>query len=284
MLAPSEKKNYDSKYRFCEELEKVFDNFLKYHMKILLGDFNAKVGRENIFKLTIGNESLHQDSNDDGIRNSKLATSKNLVVKSMMFPHQNISRPGPLLMGTLNQVDRILIGRRWHSSILDIRIVRRADCDTDHYLVVAKVRERLAVSIQTARKCDGERFNLRRLNELEVRKRYRSEISNRFAALENLFDGQDINRASENIKENIKTSTKENLGLHELKQHRPWFDKESVGFLDQRKQATIQWVQDPRQSNVDNLNTVRHKASRHFRNKKKAYLKAKSRNLKITVR
>jgi len=63
----------------------------------------------------------------------------------------------------------------------------------------------LAVSIQAAQKCDGVRFNLRRLNELEVRKQYHSEISNRFAALENLIDGQDINRAWENIKENIKT-------------------------------------------------------------------------------
>ena len=71
-------------------------------------------------------------------------------------------------------------------------------------MVVAKVRERLAVSIQAAQKCDGERFNLRRLNELEVRKQYHSEISNRFAALQNLIDGQDINRAWENIRENIK--------------------------------------------------------------------------------
>jgi hypothetical protein len=45
-----------------EELEQVFYHFPKYHMKILLGDFNGKVGRENIFKPTIGNESLHQDS------------------------------------------------------------------------------------------------------------------------------------------------------------------------------------------------------------------------------
>jgi len=46
-------------------------------MKILLGDFNAKVGRENIFKLTIGNDSLHQDSNDNGVRIVNFATSKN---------------------------------------------------------------------------------------------------------------------------------------------------------------------------------------------------------------
>ena len=48
-------------------------------MKILLGDFKVKVGRENIFKPTIGNESLRQDSNDNGVRIVKVSTSKNLV-------------------------------------------------------------------------------------------------------------------------------------------------------------------------------------------------------------
>ena len=101
--------------------------------------------------------------------------------------------------------------------------------------------------------------------------------------MENLDVDEDVNRAWENIKEHIKTSAKESLGLHELKQHKQWFDKECVGFLDQRKQAKMQCLQDPSQSNVDNLNNVRHDASRHFRNKKE-YLKAKLRNLKLTVR
>ena len=65
---------------FYEEIEEVFDHFPKYHMKILLGDFNAKVGREDIFKPIIGQESLHQDSNDNGVGNVNFATSKNLVV------------------------------------------------------------------------------------------------------------------------------------------------------------------------------------------------------------
>jgi len=56
-------------------------------MKILLGDFNALVGRENIFKPTVGNESLHQDGNDNGARIVNFATSKNLVVRSMTFLH-----------------------------------------------------------------------------------------------------------------------------------------------------------------------------------------------------
>ena len=79
----------------------------------------------------------------------------------------------------------------------------------------------------------------------------------------------------ENIEENIKTSAKDNLGLRELKQHKPWFYEERLGSLDQRKQPKMQWVQNPGQSSVDNLNNVRCDARKHFRNKNKAYLRAK---------
>jgi hypothetical protein len=60
-----------------------------------------------------------------------------------------------------------------------------------------------------------------------------------------------------------------------LKQHKPWFDEECFGILDQRKQAKIQWIQDPSQNSVDYPNNLKRDASRHFRNKKKAHLKAK---------
>jgi hypothetical protein len=58
--APTVDKTDDVKDSVYEELECVFDKFPKYHMKILLGDFNAKVGREEIFKSTFGSESLHE--------------------------------------------------------------------------------------------------------------------------------------------------------------------------------------------------------------------------------
>ncbi|PNF36269.1 hypothetical protein B7P43_G06499 [Cryptotermes secundus] len=146
--APTEDKIDDIKDRFYEEVEHVFDKFPTYPIKILLEDFNAKVGREDIFKPTIWNESLHEISNDNGVRVVNFATSKNLTVKSTMFPHRNIhnftwtSPDGKIH----NEIDHISIDRRRHSSILDVRSFRAADCDTDHYLVAADVRERLAVS------------------------------------------------------------------------------------------------------------------------------------------
>ena len=83
--------------------------------------------------------------------------------------------------------------------------------------MVAKLRERLAVRKQAAHKLEGERFNLRKLKELEVKEKYQIEITNSFAAWENLNVDEDVNRVWENIKENIKTSAKESLGLHEWK-------------------------------------------------------------------
>jgi hypothetical protein len=56
------------KESFYEELEGVFNKFPKYHIKILLEEFNAEVGREDIFKPTTGNENLHEISNDSGVR------------------------------------------------------------------------------------------------------------------------------------------------------------------------------------------------------------------------
>jgi hypothetical protein len=153
--------------------------------------------------------------------------------------------------------------------------LRRADYDTDDFLVIARVGERMSVSKQAAWKFDVQRSSLKKQRELEVSKQYQMKISYRFADLENLNDSKDINRGWENIKENVKTSAKESLGLYEWKQHEPWFDEECSKFLDQRKQAKMWQLQDPTKSNEDNVNNVRRETSGHFRNKKREYLKAK---------
>jgi hypothetical protein len=107
--------------------------------------------REGIFKPIIGNESLHEASNDNGVRVVNFATSKNRIVKNTTFPHRDINWTSPDGV-THNQIDHVLINKRQHSNILDVRSFRRADCDTDHYLVVAKLRKGISVSEQARKK------------------------------------------------------------------------------------------------------------------------------------
>jgi hypothetical protein len=116
---PCEDKSDDVKDSFYEELGRVFDQFPRYDMKI-----------------------SHEISNDNGLRVVNFAPSKNFVVKSTILSHCSIhkytwtSPDGQ----THNQIDHILIDRRRHSSIFDVRSFSGADCDTDHYLVFAKLR------------------------------------------------------------------------------------------------------------------------------------------------
>jgi hypothetical protein len=145
-----------------------------------------------------------------------------------MFPHCIINKytwTSPE-GNTHNQIDHVLIDRRRHSSVLDVRSFRGAACDTGHYLVVAKVRERLAVSKRAAQKIDTEGFNVKNLNKEDVKEQYQVTIRNKLAALENLEDSGDINRAWDNMRENVKISAQESLGYCETKHRKPWFDEE----------------------------------------------------------
>jgi hypothetical protein len=150
---------------------------------------------------------------------------------------------------------------------------QQAYCDTDHYLVVAKFKEQLAVNKQRSHRFNMERFNLKKLNEVEGKEQYYVEVSNRFAALEDFDAEVEINSAWEMIRENIKISAKESLGYCELKKHKPWFDEACSKLVDQTKHAKFQWLQDPSEINGDYLKIVRCEASRYFRNKKREYLK-----------
>jgi hypothetical protein len=75
---PCEEKSDDVKDSFCEELDMyLISRYRRHNIKKLLGEFNAKVGTEDIFKQTIGNDSPHEINNYNGVTVINIATSKN---------------------------------------------------------------------------------------------------------------------------------------------------------------------------------------------------------------
>jgi hypothetical protein len=131
--APYEDKSDDREDSFCEEPRHIFDQFPRYSMKILLGDFDAKVGREDVFKPTIMNESSHKINDDNGVRVINFATSENLVDTVLCFLIAAFRNALTSPEGKMHsQIDHVLIDRRWHSSILEVQSFRGAICDT-HY-------------------------------------------------------------------------------------------------------------------------------------------------------
>jgi hypothetical protein len=130
-------------------------------------------------------------------------------------------------------------------------------------VVVVEVRERLAVNKQRSQRFNMEGFNFKKLNEVEGKEKFRVEVSNRFAAVEDL-DAEAKLSAWERIRENIKMLAKVSLGYFELKKHKLWFDEGCSRLLDQRKQAKLYWLQDPSEMNWDNLKNVRREAKRYW--------------------
>jgi hypothetical protein len=127
--------------------------------------------------------------------------------------------------------------------------------------VVAKVRERLAVNKQRSQRFNMERFILKKLDQVEGKEQFRFEVSNKFAALEDVDTEVEINSAWETVRDNITISAKESIGYFELKKHKTWFDEGCSKLLDRRKEAKLQWLQDPSEINGDNLNNVRRKVA-----------------------
>jgi hypothetical protein len=191
VYAPAEVKIGQVKYNFSEELERVFDEVLKDHMKYLVRDFNAKVGREDIFKSTIENQSSQEVSNDNGVRVVNFPASKILTAKSIIFLCSNINKFAWTSPDgkTHNQIDHILISDAVQMYLMSVH--------------------------------SGQRFIIKKLNEAEGNEKYRVEILYRFADLE-YFDAEvDINSSLATLVQNINMSAKECIGYYELKEHKP---------------------------------------------------------------
>ena len=135
---------------FYNLLEQSINQITRSDIKIILGDFNAEVGKKNIYKHIIGNESLRNETNNNGIRMIQFAISKVLNVRSKIFPHKDIhnetwySADGR----TANQTDHVLISDRFKSAVTDIRALRGPNTGSDHNFLTINFKVKLRVKTE----------------------------------------------------------------------------------------------------------------------------------------
>jgi endonuclease/exonuclease/phosphatase family metal-dependent hydrolase len=143
---PTERKDEEQKGAFYELLERLYLKGPKHDIMIVMGDFNANMGKEHSFAPNVGQYSLHEEANDNGWRMIDFAVVRGMVVSSTLFHNKSIplqmwSSPDSL---SANQIDHVMFDSRHTTDIMDVRSHRGANCDSNHYMVKAKLRQRIA--------------------------------------------------------------------------------------------------------------------------------------------
>jgi hypothetical protein len=138
-------------------LEKNINKIASSNIKIVFGVFNAKVGKENIYKPTTGNKSLRNETNYDKTKMIQFAIFNGFNVRSTTFPHKDIHKETWHSAGgrSVNQIDKVLISNKFRSAITDIRALREPDIRSDHNLL--KINFDIKLRVKTEKKYNEKR-------------------------------------------------------------------------------------------------------------------------------
>ncbi|KAL4143877.1 hypothetical protein QTP88_006132 [Uroleucon formosanum] len=203
--APTENKEDQSKEEFYNQIERVYDSILHRTRKIIIGDLNAKIGKEQIFKPTIGEHSLHEISNDNGSKLISFALSKNMTISSSQFPHKEIHKHGYRLM--------------------DIQKPNRPY----HFLVKVKLHIKLPIKWNQKRKT-SRKFDIDKLEVEQIANEYRKGLKDKWNNNLNLNYQEHWTQLSKTIKEVVE----DKIGIVNNKKTKQWFNENCEKAIQER--------------------------------------------------
>ncbi|XP_058064586.1 uncharacterized protein LOC131214225 [Anopheles bellator] len=258
----------DDKDEFYAQLEREYDHCPKHEIKIVIGDFNAQVGQEKEYKPVIGGFSAHQRTNEMGLRLIDFATSKNMAVRSTCFQHSLLHKytwrsPNQ----TETQIDHVLIDCRHFSDITDVRSYRSANVDSDHYLVMVKMRPKLS-GVNNVRYQRPPRLDLERLKQSDVAEDYAHSLE---AALpdEDELEETPLENCWNSIKTAINSVAGNVIGHVRQTQRNEWFDDECRRVMDEENAARAVKLRSGTRQNVERHRQKKMQRTRIFREKKR---------------
>ena len=207
-------------------------------MVVVLGDFNATIGEE-VLGVT-GPYALGQQSSDNGERLLSFATTHGLCVTNTMFQHKQIHQASwypPNAKAQPSLKDYILVRQRMRSFILDTRVYRGADIDSDHRLVVTSIILKLN---RHKKKSMKSKFNVSLLTHDDVQSAFMESIQDKF---NRRCTSADINGKYSEMKEAILETAEEHLkGCRKVQ--KSWFSNATLKIIEEKRMAFIRWQED----------------------------------------
>ena len=232
--APTEDADDTAKTEFYQQLSDTFDELPGHDIKLVMGDFNARITSDHtLWPGVIGKHSLHASSNNNGTRLLDFCALNQLTVGGTLFQHNDIHKgtwrsPDGR---TVTQIDHICISTKWNHSLLDIRSFRGADIGSDHYLV----RGQLRVKLQAVQKRQSRQHAIPALEQLRDQSKveeYTIALSNRFSCLS--VEDEPIDETWVNFKEIVNDVSMQVLGQRPKKRRQEHLSQNTKRLLSER--------------------------------------------------
>ncbi|XP_052903021.1 uncharacterized protein LOC128310418 [Anopheles moucheti] len=260
----------DDKENFYTQLEREYDRCPQHDVKIVIGDFNAQVGREEVYKPTIGSSSTHQLTNDNRLRLVNFASSKHMTIRSTFFQHApRFSYTWRSPQQTYSQIDHVLIDGRHFSDIIDIRTYRGANVDSDHFLVMVKLRQKLSVA-NKLRYQPTPRLNTDRLRQADVARDLAIALEEALPE-DTTTEAKSLNNHWRIVGQAISSTAERTIGRVTRNQRKEWFDDECRRALSEKNAARTRMLQRETRQNVENYKRLRRQQTRLFQEKKRSF-------------
>ncbi|XP_055997865.1 craniofacial development protein 2-like [Ostrea edulis] len=229
--APTDDAEDEEKISFYDSLQKVVDDTPSHDVLLILGDLNAKVGKCNQGKETIMGQQGIGECNNNGERLCTFCQENDLVIGGTIFMHKDIHKTtwNSPDGHTKNQIDHIIINKRWRSSLLDVVAKQGADVGSDHSLVLAKIK----LKLRKSRKKDQRPppINIQKLKDTKTLRSFQLKIQNKFSTLMEHPDEIDMETFNKVLIEN----SQQILGPKRKKKEE-WISDKTWKIVEERKE------------------------------------------------
>ena len=204
VYAPTEDADEETKDEFYARLQEVLDKRNKHDMLVITGDMNAKVGEGNTnYERVMGKHGLGV-RNGNGEKLCDMCDMNELVITGTLFPYKIIHKATWISPDgrTRNQIDHVLINKRFRNSVEDTRVFRSADLGSDHYLVCTTIRLKLKRPPRQ-KKTGRVKYDTSKLGNEDTLKEFKVTLRNRFQVLQQ--EGGDLEEDQHEVEKVLRS-------------------------------------------------------------------------------
>ena len=273
--APTNSAEFEEKETFYQHLQTVTQKLPKRYIQVVMGDMNAKIGKDNDnWKGTMGKEGLGQ-MNENGLLFADFYTLNELIIGGTLFPHKPTHKStwiSPDLQ-TENQIDHITITKKWRRVLLDVRVKRGADINSDHHLLVGEFRMELAAKKKTDNKVQ-RRFEIRKRQNTKTRQELGITLQNRFQTLE---EGKNIDEKWTRCKNAITDTCEQVLGCWEARR-KDWITDDTWEDIEARRETKMKLNKEADDTREKNCSRNTRKETKQLKRRQRGTRKHMSKN------